>query len=186
MIDECSILFDPVMASTLQAGGRLNIKSSYLTSKAIPVLKIRRPRDRLIFNLWIRIPEKDGLYIETGPCWRLWSNIFYDCSWNYRRPYAITFANWNCKRTLDSPYITIVYGTIVHSAQQLQWWNLGQISTHDRYPTLRLYRRGMWCLSWVIRNKMTTIYRESTVLEAMQLPHICHAIYWIWFREDVV
>ena len=29
------------------------------------MLKIRRSRDRLIFNMGIPIPEKDSLYIET-------------------------------------------------------------------------------------------------------------------------
>ena len=33
------------------------------------MLKIGRSRDRLIFNMGIPIPGKDGLYIETGPCW---------------------------------------------------------------------------------------------------------------------
>ena len=31
------------------------------------MLKIRRSHDRLIFNMWIPLPGKDGLYIETGP-----------------------------------------------------------------------------------------------------------------------
>ena len=35
-----------------------------LTSIGIPMLKIRRSRDRLIFNVGIAIPWKDGLYIE--------------------------------------------------------------------------------------------------------------------------
>ena len=30
------------------------------------MLKIRRSRDRLIFNMGIPIPGKDGLYIEAG------------------------------------------------------------------------------------------------------------------------
>ena len=30
------------------------------------MLKIRRSRDRLIFNMGIPIPGKDGLYIEPG------------------------------------------------------------------------------------------------------------------------
>ena len=37
-----------------------------LTSKGIPVFKIRRSRDRLIFNMGILISGKDGPYIETG------------------------------------------------------------------------------------------------------------------------
>ena len=31
------------------------------------MLKIRRSHDRLIFNMGIPIPGKDGLYIEMGP-----------------------------------------------------------------------------------------------------------------------
>ena len=47
-------------------GGRLNIKiSSYQYGDSM--LKIRRSHDRLIFYMWIPIPGKDGLYIETGP-----------------------------------------------------------------------------------------------------------------------
>ena len=34
------------------------------------MIKIRRSGDRLIFNMGIPIPEKDGLYFETGPCSR--------------------------------------------------------------------------------------------------------------------
>ena len=34
---------------------------------AIPMLKIRRPNGRLIFNMEIAIRRYDGLYIETGP-----------------------------------------------------------------------------------------------------------------------
>ena len=52
-------------------GGRLNIKMpSY--SIGIPMLKIRRSRDRLIFNMGIPIPGKDGLYIETRGIDTLW------------------------------------------------------------------------------------------------------------------
>ena len=32
------------------------------------MLKIRRSRNRLIFNMGIPVPGKEGLYIETGPC----------------------------------------------------------------------------------------------------------------------
>ena len=31
------------------------------------MLKIRQSYDRLIFNMGIPIPRKDGLYIKTGP-----------------------------------------------------------------------------------------------------------------------
>ena len=48
----------------------LATKSQYkdhLTSIGIIMLKIRRSRDRLIINMGILIPGKDGLYIETRP-----------------------------------------------------------------------------------------------------------------------
>ena len=38
------------------------------------MLKIRRCRDRFIFNMGIPIPGKDGLHIDTGP-WRLLFNF---------------------------------------------------------------------------------------------------------------
>ena len=48
------------------SGGHLNIKMSSYRYRD-PMLKIRRSHDRLIFNMGIPIPAKDGLYIETGP-----------------------------------------------------------------------------------------------------------------------
>ena len=39
----------------------------HLASIGIPMLKIRRSHDRLIFNMGIPIPGKDGRHIEMGP-----------------------------------------------------------------------------------------------------------------------
>ena len=47
--------------------GAVSIRKTVLLGMAIPMLKIRRPTGRLIFNMGIPIPGKDGLYIETGP-----------------------------------------------------------------------------------------------------------------------
>ena len=47
--------------------GAVSIRKTVLPGMAIPMLKIRRPNGRLIFNMGIPIPGKDGLYIETGP-----------------------------------------------------------------------------------------------------------------------
>ena len=55
-----------VISNHLVTRGRLIIKCR-LTSIGIPMLKIRRSRNRLIFNMGIPIPGKNGLYIETGP-----------------------------------------------------------------------------------------------------------------------
>ena len=51
--------------------GAVSIRKTVLPGMAIPMLKIRRPNGRLIFNMGIPIPGKDGLYIETGPWWFL-------------------------------------------------------------------------------------------------------------------
>ena len=45
----------------------ISISSYHLTNIGIPMLKIRRSHNRLIFNMGIPIPRKYGLYIETGP-----------------------------------------------------------------------------------------------------------------------
>ena len=47
--------------------GAVSIRKTVLPGMAIPMLKIRRPNGRLIFNMEIAIRRKDGLYIETGP-----------------------------------------------------------------------------------------------------------------------
>ena len=44
----------------------VSIQRCCLTSIQIPMLKIRRPHDRLIFNMGIPVPGKDDLYIKTG------------------------------------------------------------------------------------------------------------------------
>ena len=47
--------------------GAVSIWRCCLTSIGIPMLKIRRSCDRLIFNMGIPIPGKDSLYIEMAP-----------------------------------------------------------------------------------------------------------------------
>ena len=47
--------------------GAVSIRKMVLPGMAIPMLKIRRPNGRLIFNMEIAIRRLDGLYIETGP-----------------------------------------------------------------------------------------------------------------------
>ena len=55
--------------SVANALGAVSVWRCRLTSIGIPMLKIRRSHDRLIFNMGIPIPEKDGLNIETDS-WR--------------------------------------------------------------------------------------------------------------------
>ena len=49
------------------AGPCLNIKTVFPSSMGILMLKIRRSRDRLIFNMGIPILERRHLYIEADP-----------------------------------------------------------------------------------------------------------------------
>ena len=60
----CSVWYGSAGANL----GAVSIQRCRLTSIGIPMLKIRRSHDRLIFNMGIPILGKDGLYIETGSC----------------------------------------------------------------------------------------------------------------------
>ena len=52
--------------------GAVSIRKTVLLGMVIPMLKIRRPTGRLIFNMGIPIPGKTVFYIETGP-WTLFN-----------------------------------------------------------------------------------------------------------------
>ena len=47
--------------------GAVSIRKTVLLGMAIPMLKIRRPLGRLIFNMGIAIPGKTVFLIETAP-----------------------------------------------------------------------------------------------------------------------
>ena len=47
--------------------GAVSIRKTVLPGMVIPMLKIRRPNGRLIFNMGIPIPGKTVFLIETGP-----------------------------------------------------------------------------------------------------------------------
>ena len=53
--------------SIANAQGAVSIRKTVLLGMVIPMLKIRRPTGRLIFNMGIPIPGKTVFYIETGP-----------------------------------------------------------------------------------------------------------------------
>ena len=55
------------MNELIEEQGAVSIKTCRLTNIGIPLLKIRRSRDHLIFNMEIPILEKDGLYIKRAP-----------------------------------------------------------------------------------------------------------------------
>ena len=49
--------------------GAVSIRKTVLLGMVIPMLKIRRPTGRLIFNMGIAIPGKTVFLIETAPWW---------------------------------------------------------------------------------------------------------------------
>ena len=64
--------------------GAVSIRKTVLPGMAIPMLKIRRPNGRLIFNIGIPIPGKTVFYIETGPWYPRvfpWCVLFDRDSW---------------------------------------------------------------------------------------------------------
>ena len=50
-----------------QPGPYLNVRPSF-PGMGIPMLKIRRSQDRLIFNMGLPILVRRHLYIKTAPC----------------------------------------------------------------------------------------------------------------------
>ena len=68
--------------------GAVSIRKTVLPGMAIPMLKIRRPNGRLIFNMGIPIPGKDGLCIETGP--RVFSLYLRHSVFGYHKNWLIT------------------------------------------------------------------------------------------------
>ena len=58
--------FHLMTSSCVGALGAVSTRKTVLPGMAIPMLKIRRPDGRLIFNMEIAIRRWDGLYIETG------------------------------------------------------------------------------------------------------------------------
>ena len=60
--------------------GAVSIRKTVLPGMAIPMLKIRRPTGRLIFNMGIPIPGKTVFYIETGP-WLVLCSVLFIAGW---------------------------------------------------------------------------------------------------------
>ena len=76
-----TILYAVTRTCQSYPGGRLNIKMSY--RNRIPMFKIRRSRDRLIFNMGIPYLERRSLYwdgalvISGSLHWKQWSSRTY-------------------------------------------------------------------------------------------------------------
>ena len=101
------------------AWGCLNIKMSSHQYR-IPMFKIRRSHDRLIFNMGITIPGKDGLYIETGSTWPLliycYDNIWLKCNHGIDIQQLLSFSTHH-----DLIYGGGCYIIFIHF---YMWWSL--------------------------------------------------------------
>ena len=65
--------------------GAVSIRKTVLLGMAIPMLKIRRPTGRLIFNMGIPIPGKTVFLIETGPRTRQNDHRWWEYTAHYNR-----------------------------------------------------------------------------------------------------
>ena len=77
----------------------------------IPMQKIRRSRDRVLFNTELPIPGKDGLYIETGPCLSYIARCHAKWNYNGRHPCTIKLlSNWqyaNIQYDFIDPFVRV-------------------------------------------------------------------------------
>ena len=80
--------------------GAVSIRKTVLPGMAIPMLKIRRPNGRLIFNMGIAIPSKTVFLIETAPS--LWHRLPAAAYWTYQN----NFKNLYC--TTWQPYLLCI------------------------------------------------------------------------------
>ena len=75
------------------------------------MLKIRRSRDRLIFNMGIPIHGKDGLYIEMGP--RIFSKISLGMLNDVIQSTKVKWNQWKKLRNLEENYYSdIIMGAL--------------------------------------------------------------------------
>ena len=103
------------------------------------------------------------------PCCKCFDAALLTQNFRWKKAHPSPWIFWVVYKThkhtysIDSRYIAVIYDAIMHAAQQLQWYNFGQICTHERHRIPLPNGRAMGCLSWVIRRKMTAIYRERIV-----------------------
>ena len=74
----CNRTLTTMLHSYTDPGPCPNIKSVF-SRYGIPMLKIRRSQDRLIFNMRISIPARRYLYIEMPPRLYNHNNFYSDC-----------------------------------------------------------------------------------------------------------
>ena len=121
------------------------------------MLKIRRSPDRLIFNIGIPIPGKDGLYIETEP--RLVKGPLadpYPGLLPHTLQWDLTLQGTGESKIKESLCSTYAWWPDVTRAEQLTWWRkLCRQQTEGR---------------WGVRDSAHSIY-DRTSYPYRQSPH---------------
>ena len=99
--------------------GAVSIRKTVLLGMVIPMLKIRRPTGRLIFNMGIPIPGKTVFYIETGP-----SALAMESpqSWTELSKFSAISANWVFKNNAND---WIPIQSFEHAEGLLSWQTHG-------------------------------------------------------------
>ena len=142
--------------------GAVSIRKTVLLGMAIPMLKIRRPTGRLIFNMGIPIPGKTVFLIETGP-WLLAS------PWHQQQWY------WLCMLNGCLSYVRKVFRYMHH---------FGMASDRNckyafMFPS-KCYRYMQWLWYqpvWPHTQPSPVIY-DCLIYRYIHLPlHICIHIY---------
>ena len=78
---------------------------------------------------------------------------------------------------IDYRYIAVIYNTIVHKAQQLQWQELSQTLHSRTTPHIVPLRASHGCLSWVIRKNDRDISRAHGTVYPKKYAHgFCFAV----------
>ena len=65
-----------ILSTLGQWPGVVSIYRCHLTSRGIPMLKIRWSCDRLIFNMWIPIPGRNGIILCIRPANERWCKCY--------------------------------------------------------------------------------------------------------------
>ena len=111
----------------------MSIEGCSFTSIGIPMLKMRRPRDRLIFNMGIHYMGKTVFLLKQGPgqyCFRL---ELHEYIWGV--------VSWYRTRENKRPVCIARLKTICHSA--MGSWN-PSMTYQQKYGQLKIYLKCPW------------------------------------------
>ena len=180
----------------IEPQGAVSIRKTVLLGMAIPMLKIRRPTGRLIFNMGIPIPGKTVFYIETGP-WHLLD------LWQYplrKRHTILILITSFVVELLDSSFISKVLIYTHRPRYQIQKFNIlspCKLCVTHRTVKYRIYHVFQhWMLKevymWII--SLTTVHHSQCLILVnvcfynyifSSLLSRCHILQfwypWLWY-----